>query len=667
MLGQRSNIRSYGGAAYSDPHSQALGGVDAPEEQNELAARLLAFYEFKSPLEKELDEATRKLHDKEAERDDAMARINSIKTLDEEAKAGDEIGGIRCRRCHMVGNHKKNKCPNPECKIFEQCRVVEFHDAEKRHRKQLRAKLDRAVKEAKQQQIEVNKIQSGLLHEQRSFDVIVRPHLIRTNPTRYLISLPENDKEIVPKSKIISTDLGILEHYYNRKVPKDLVAERVHFQQILKDAAKRHSNVMQLKDAPVENELRKRMQALASPSKSNYHPPVQQTPTQELLRMAQTIGGRRVADLQNETEAVQFVDADNMWQRQGYSPFANLRSPEKKRSRQNASCTVSNPTFANYNALPSAEINSSPTGRSGNVNNVRGQLFPQSDNLASQLPVSAGHSGTLTEGTYRDSMTIVEGGQEFIVHKDTIIRKELKQLTATGRSSTPIPVPVPSKQVNAHVDMHIPKPEDAPPPTHAVGPYTLIGGLHPSQLQALQYATQGFMPPNVTPSREPSGLLPQTPMAVNQALIQAILANSYLTQLQAQSNVSSMSLPGAGKLGFTDSQSVSGDVKSSKNLAIPIEDLTKSPKQEKMDIKEDIEPALQPNKELLKEEKNVTKKTIDATETPIEGKNEVKVHVAETCQTLTQEHVDPPKIADPAVHVHVTKETLLPPKDTATL
>ena len=86
-------------------------GAWGPLQDEGFRDSILARFNYQGPLEKEISAIQSRIDDLKNEKDQALAKIDSYKTLETDGQLEDDLdlAGYKCGNCHLRQNHKKKQ------------------------------------------------------------------------------------------------------------------------------------------------------------------------------------------------------------------------------------------------------------------------------------------------------------------------------------------------------------------------------------------------------------------------------------------------------------------------------------------------------------------------------------------------------------------------------
>ena len=166
----------------------------------------LSLYKYESPMEEQLNKVNTNIKDKENDIKLIKHKIEEIQSVGKNDLSHLELRPT-CSQCHQCLKHKLSKCQHEPCSTWLQCGRIELHKAEKKNFESKKGKLKRLLRDLSTLESEAKRLKDIMDSEVRSFTNIVEPHLICSNPHKYLTNLNGN---ILPVTRTINIDLVIL-------------------------------------------------------------------------------------------------------------------------------------------------------------------------------------------------------------------------------------------------------------------------------------------------------------------------------------------------------------------------------------------------------------------------------------------------------------------------
>ena len=172
--------------------------------------------------------------------------------------------GSSCGKSQKRAGHKSSHCTGEQCTTFHQCGWLNLHKNKKKLFESKRCKLKKLVKDLNLLEAESKHLKDLMQSKTHSFGNIVKPYLIRSNPSKYLTSLHSN---VLPITKTINIGIAILKKHYNSEVPSNLEEASDIFQEVISS----HNERFNINEKFIEQKLNSELNALQPEEKSESH------------------------------------------------------------------------------------------------------------------------------------------------------------------------------------------------------------------------------------------------------------------------------------------------------------------------------------------------------------------------------------------------------------
>ena len=169
---------------------------------------------FKSPLEKYLENQEEKLRSLEIKEEKITTWIESYRNCLKETNCK---GGPTCGNCHRQEGHNRLNCPYQCCETFFHCGVISKHPEEKAQLKELEKQRQEVLKDIDSVRNAMKVKQAAAKSIQERYVYKVRPHLIESDPSRYLTT--GDDGQCIENWFLLNKDAKQLEVILKGKLP----------------------------------------------------------------------------------------------------------------------------------------------------------------------------------------------------------------------------------------------------------------------------------------------------------------------------------------------------------------------------------------------------------------------------------------------------------------
>ena len=171
----------------------------------------LNLYKYESPMEKQLNKVQSSIAEKENDIKKLKHEIDKIESVGKDNSSHLDLGPM-CSRCHQHLKHKSSKCQHEPCSSWLQHGRTALHKSEKKQFESKKGNLKKFLCNLHTLESEAKRLKEVMDSKVRSFSNVIKPHLIRSNPSKYLTSL---NGTILPVTRTINIDLAIIKEHYN--------------------------------------------------------------------------------------------------------------------------------------------------------------------------------------------------------------------------------------------------------------------------------------------------------------------------------------------------------------------------------------------------------------------------------------------------------------------
>ena len=231
-------------------------------------------------MEKQLNKVQNNIAEKENDIKKLKHEIDRIESVGKDNSSHLELGPT-CSRCHQCLKHKSSKCQHDPCSSWLQCGRIVLHKSEKKQFESKKGNLKNFLHDLNTLESEAKRLKEVMDSEVRSFNNVVKPHLIRSNLSKYLTSL---NRTILPVTRTINIDLAIIKKHYDSQVPNDIEEGSKYFADIIlahnerfefketSASQKLSSEMKKVKNKQGQNILHQFLPSLTSPFKKRPKP-----------------------------------------------------------------------------------------------------------------------------------------------------------------------------------------------------------------------------------------------------------------------------------------------------------------------------------------------------------------------------------------------------------
>lgn len=141
---------------------------------------------YKSPMEIDIMDKETCIREKELELSYYKAKFDR---MDMEYNPKVPRGSRNlCHKCHGREGHTKSKCPHPPCEDVMSCGEIDMHPDKKKELQEMASLKNKCEAELKKLKNELEVKKSVYNSVSQSFENKIHSHLIRTNPSKYLLN-----------------------------------------------------------------------------------------------------------------------------------------------------------------------------------------------------------------------------------------------------------------------------------------------------------------------------------------------------------------------------------------------------------------------------------------------------------------------------------------------